>query len=100
MKRAKGPTSILSNHSSVLDTSIHGDELENHRIQLESNLQNTEMSLRLSSGSDSEDDYHHPHRGENSSVEYRTDERPSAWLGVSNGAPYRGKAYCSRVFKA
>lgn len=46
-----------------LDLSIHGDELERHRIELEQNLQNTEISLRLSTPS--EDEYEEP-----SSVEY------------------------------
>lgn len=39
---------------SVLDISIRGDELEHHRIQLENNLQHTDLSLRLSSASDNE----------------------------------------------
>ena len=61
----------------AFDISIHGDELEHHRIQLEHNLQHTELSFRLSSTSDDEQ---HPqskvrhHRRKNnpneSSVEY------------------------------
>ncbi|KIM35865.1 hypothetical protein M413DRAFT_32104 [Hebeloma cylindrosporum] len=53
------------------DISIHGDELENHRIQLEKNLQNTDLSFRLSSTSDDDDGFTHrrPNHRE-SSVEY------------------------------
>ncbi|KAG6812112.1 hypothetical protein H0H92_004341 [Tricholoma furcatifolium] len=46
-----------------LDLSIQGDELERHRIELETNLQNTDISLRLSAPS--EDEY-----GDVPSVEY------------------------------
>ena len=48
----------MKRHStgSAFDISIRGDELEAHRIQLEHNLQNTELSFRLSSTSD-DDDY-------------------------------------------
>lgn len=40
----------MKRHStgSAFDISIHGDDLENHRIQLERNLQNTDISFRLS----------------------------------------------------
>ena len=38
----------------AFDISIHGDELEYNRIQLEHNLQHTELSFRLSSTSDDE----------------------------------------------
>ncbi|KAG6872828.1 hypothetical protein C0995_006128 [Termitomyces sp. Mi166 len=56
-----------------LDFSIHGDELERHRIELEQNLQNTEISLRLSTPS--EDEYEEP-----SSVEYpRHNSGPGAF---------------------
>lgn len=49
---------------SVLDVSIRGDELENHRIRLENNLQHTNLSLRLSSISDDEE------YDNNQSIEY------------------------------
>ncbi|KAF8802092.1 hypothetical protein BYT27DRAFT_7197143 [Phlegmacium glaucopus] len=60
----------------AFDISIRGDELEYNRIQLERNLQHTELSFRLSSTSD--DEQHYPkikhHRRKNnpneSSVEY------------------------------
>ncbi|KAG5640635.1 hypothetical protein DXG03_007705, partial [Asterophora parasitica] len=45
----------MSRHIRGLDISIRGDELEQHRIQLENNLQYTEPSYRLSSVSDEED---------------------------------------------
>ncbi|KAF8158574.1 hypothetical protein B0H34DRAFT_464811 [Crassisporium funariophilum] len=64
----------------AFDISIHGDQLEHNRIQLEHNLQHTELSFRLSSTSDDEnnDDRrpypHHAHdksrRMDHSSVEY------------------------------
>jgi hypothetical protein len=54
MRRQAVPRSAASNHSSVLDVSIQGDELESHRVALENHLHNTELSLRLSSTSDSE----------------------------------------------
>jgi len=68
----------MKRHStgSAFDFSIHGDELENHRIQLEHNLQNTELSFRLSSASDDDNDgYTHrrpkrAHHHHESSVEY------------------------------
>jgi len=45
---------------------IHGDELERNRIQLEQNLQNTEISFHIS-----DDEQRHPSRRQhNSSVEY------------------------------
>ncbi|KAG5353911.1 hypothetical protein C0989_000154 [Termitomyces sp. Mn162] len=57
-----------------LDLSIRGDELERHRIELEQNLQNTDISLRLSAAS--EDEYEEP-----SSVEYpRHNSGPGAFL--------------------
>jgi hypothetical protein len=72
--------SILGGHSSsaipftmkrqstgpAFDLSIPGDELEAHRIRLEHNLQNTELSFHLSS-----DDGHYPrHHRQDSSLEY------------------------------
>lgn len=51
----------------VLDISIRGDELEQHRIQLEHNLQHTDLSFRLSSATDEgENDYNQT----NNSIEY------------------------------
>ncbi|KAG6853291.1 hypothetical protein C0991_005463 [Blastosporella zonata] len=56
-----------------LDLSIRGDELEKHRIELEQNLQNTDISLRLSTPS--EDEYE-----DHSSVEYaRHNSGPEAF---------------------
>lgn len=59
----------------AFELSIQGDELENDRIMLEHNLQNTELSFRLSSTSDEED--RHPanttyrrHQRQDSSIEY------------------------------
>ena len=61
----------------AFDISIHGDELEHNRIQLEHNLQHTELSFRLSSTSDDEQQHQSKvrhHRRKNnpneSSVEY------------------------------
>lgn len=69
----------MKRHSrgTVLDISIRGDELENNRIQLEHNLQKSDLSFRLSSTSDEEndDEYNNNHRRQHSrrnhsSVEY------------------------------
>ena len=49
--------------SSRREFSIPGDELEQHRIQLEHNLQNTDLSLHLSSVPDDD-------AGDNESLEY------------------------------
>ena len=62
----------------AFDISIRGDELEYNRIQLEHNLQHTELSFRLSSTSDDEQHHskirHHRRKNKNkpndSSVEY------------------------------
>ncbi|KAH7925868.1 hypothetical protein BV22DRAFT_1088163 [Leucogyrophana mollusca] len=53
----------MARRSSNYEFSIPGDELEHHRIQLENNLQHTDISLHLSSAPD-EPDY------DNESVEY------------------------------
>lgn len=42
--------------TSALELSIRGDELENHRIQLEQNLQQTDLSLHLSSAAPTDDE--------------------------------------------
>lgn len=52
-----------SSSSSRHDFSIPGDELERHRIQLEHDLQNTDLSLHLSSVQDDD-------AGDNESLEY------------------------------
>ncbi|PPQ93085.1 hypothetical protein CVT25_003117 [Psilocybe cyanescens] len=87
----------------VFDISIRGDELENNRIQLEHNLQNTELSFRLSSTSDDEHEHelksqrrsrkHQPrnNHNNNSSVEYPrhisepslADDYPPFWANRS-----------------
>ncbi|KAF9005405.1 hypothetical protein BDQ17DRAFT_1303766 [Cyathus striatus] len=59
------------------ELSIPGDELEEDRQALESNLQQTDLSLRLSSASDDDLAYHHQHHYD--SVEYpRHYSNPSA----------------------
>lgn len=56
--------------SSRREFSIPGDELEQHRIQLEHNLQNTDLSLHLSSVPDDD-------AGDNESLEFpRHDSAP------------------------
>ena len=73
------PLTHMRGHERVpaFDISIRGDELEYNRIQLEHNLQHTELSFRLSSTSDDEQQQskvRHHHRRKNnpneSSVEY------------------------------
>lgn len=60
----------MKRHSkgSVLDFSIRGDELESHRLRLENNLQHTaaDLSFKLSSVSDDEEEYHN----QSQSIEY------------------------------
>jgi len=66
---------------SVLDISIRGDEQEQHRIQLEHNLQHTDLSLRLSSASDDEGDEDHHNRN------YARQNASSVEYGRHNSAP-------------
>ncbi|KAI6101976.1 hypothetical protein EV401DRAFT_2025538 [Pisolithus croceorrhizus] len=62
----------MSRKSSHFDFSIPGDELEHRRIQLENNLQNTDLSFHLSSG-------------DNESVEYpRHYSAPSPFPGFTS----------------
>jgi len=73
----------MKGRSKGISFEIEGDELEQHRMQLERNLQNTELSFHISSASDDEHNNHdlpsrrrrqpHPHhsfRQNDSSVEY------------------------------
>ncbi|KAI0917466.1 hypothetical protein AcW1_007340 [Taiwanofungus camphoratus] len=65
----------MSRRSAILDFSIRGDELEQNRIQLEHNLQHTDLSLHLSSIPD--DDY--------SDVEYpRHNSAPSPFSAFAS----------------
>ena len=52
----------------AFDISIHGDELEYNRIQLEHNLQHKELSFRLSSTSDDEQQKQQQHQHHHSKV--------------------------------
>lgn len=47
----------MSARSGSIEFSIRGDELEQNRIQLEQNLQHTDISLHLSSPNDSDVEY-------------------------------------------
>ncbi|KAH7885112.1 hypothetical protein F5I97DRAFT_1882568 [Phlebopus sp. FC_14] len=68
----------MARKSSHLSLSIPGDELENHRIQLEHDLQNTDLSLHLSSLPDERED-------ENESIEYpRHNSAPSPFPGFAS----------------
>ncbi|KAI6042627.1 hypothetical protein EDC04DRAFT_2563903 [Pisolithus marmoratus] len=68
----------MSRKSSHFDFSIAGDELEQRRIQLEHNLQNTDLSLHLSSVPDEP-------AGDNESVEYpRHYSAPSPFPGFTS----------------
>ena len=68
----------MAKNPSQLDFSIPGDEIEHHRIQLEHNLQNTDLSFHLSSLPDEAD-------GDNESVEYpRHHSAPSPFLGFAS----------------
>ena len=50
----------MSRRSAHLDFSIRGDELEQQRVQLEHNLQHTDLSLHLSSTPDEHSDVEYP----------------------------------------
>ncbi|KAI0643104.1 hypothetical protein C8Q79DRAFT_1075347 [Trametes meyenii] len=50
----------MSRRSSALDLSIRHDELEQQRVQLEHNLQHTDLSLHLSSSPDDYSDVEYP----------------------------------------
>ncbi|KAI0350352.1 hypothetical protein OH77DRAFT_1489227 [Trametes cingulata] len=50
----------MSRRSSGFDFSIHHDELEQQRVQLEHNLQHTDLSLHLSSSPDDYSDVEYP----------------------------------------
>ncbi|KAL4070019.1 hypothetical protein V8B97DRAFT_1967591 [Scleroderma yunnanense] len=68
----------MAKKSAQLDFSIPGDELEYHRIQLEHNLQNTDLSFHLSSVPDEAD-------GDIESVEYpRHHSAPSPFPGFTS----------------
>ncbi|KAI6129686.1 hypothetical protein EDD16DRAFT_1823476 [Pisolithus croceorrhizus] len=68
----------MSRKSSHFDFSIPGDELEHRRIQLENNLQNTDLSFHLSSVPDEP-------TGDNESVEYpRHYSAPSPFPGFTS----------------
>ena len=68
----------MSKKSAQLDFTIPGDELEHHRIQLEHNLQNTDLSFHLSSVPDEAE-------GDNESVEYpRHHSSPSPFPGFAS----------------
>ncbi|KIK80929.1 hypothetical protein PAXRUDRAFT_833216 [Paxillus rubicundulus Ve08.2h10] len=63
--------------STHYEFSIPGDELEHHRIQLENNLQNTDLSLHLSSVPDTDD-------ADNESVEYPRHNSATEHLGLAS----------------
>ena len=53
-----------------IDVSIRGDELEQHRIQLENNLMHTDLSLHLSSTPDDYSDVEYPRHASTHSPQF------------------------------
>ncbi|KAG2365161.1 hypothetical protein BDR07DRAFT_1399588 [Suillus spraguei] len=63
--------------STTFEFSIPGDELEQHRIQLEQQIQNTDLSLHLSSSQGDEDSVEYPRHNSNHSLGFASFEQPS-----------------------
>ncbi|KAG2340139.1 hypothetical protein BDR05DRAFT_1061696 [Suillus weaverae] len=63
--------------STTFEFSIPGDELEQHRIQLEQQIQNTDLSLHLSSSQGDDDSVEYPRHNSNHSLGFASFEQPS-----------------------
>lgn len=63
--------------STTFEFSIPGDELEQYRIQLEQQIQNTDLSLHLSSSQGDEDSVEYPRHNSNHSLGFASFEQPS-----------------------
>lgn len=75
--------------AALVDLSIHGDELEQDRIELEHNLQNTDVSFRFSS------------QGEDDSVEYpRHNSGPSPFAEFGSFIQKSGDGFDSELHNA
>ncbi|KAG2115461.1 hypothetical protein DEU56DRAFT_841127 [Suillus clintonianus] len=63
--------------STTFEFSIPGDELEQYRIQLEQQIQNTDLSLHLSSSQGDDDSVEYPRHNSNHSLGFPSFEQPS-----------------------
>ncbi|KAG0704780.1 hypothetical protein DFH29DRAFT_331029 [Suillus ampliporus] len=63
--------------STTFEFSIAGDELENHRIRLEQQIQNTDLSLHLSSSQGDDESVEYPRHNSNHSLGFASFEQPS-----------------------
>ncbi|KAG1749342.1 hypothetical protein EDB19DRAFT_1904857 [Suillus lakei] len=63
--------------STTFEFSIPGDELEQYRIQLEQQIQNTDLSLHLSSSQGDDDSIEYPRHNSNHSLGFASFEQPS-----------------------
>lgn len=63
--------------STTFEFSIPGDELEQSRIQLEQQIQNTDLSLHLSSSQGDDDSVEYPRHNSNHSLGFASFEQPS-----------------------
>jgi len=63
--------------STTFEFSIPGDELEQHRIQLEQQIQNTDISLHLSSSQGDDESVEYPRHHSNHSLGFASFEQPS-----------------------
>ncbi|OJA21501.1 hypothetical protein AZE42_03288 [Rhizopogon vesiculosus] len=63
--------------STTFEFSIPGDELEQHRIQLEQQIQNTDLSLHLSSSQGDDESVEYPRHHSNHSLGFASFEQPS-----------------------
>ncbi|KAG2034860.1 hypothetical protein BDR03DRAFT_963866 [Suillus americanus] len=63
--------------STTFEFSIPGDELEQYRIQLEQQIQNTDLSLHLSSSQGDDDSVEYPRHNSNHSLGFASFEQPS-----------------------
>jgi hypothetical protein len=63
--------------STTFQFSIPGDELEQHRIQLEQQIQNTDLSLHLSSSQGDDESVEYPRHHSNHSLGFASFEQPS-----------------------
>ncbi|KAG2065035.1 hypothetical protein BDR04DRAFT_1145580 [Suillus decipiens] len=66
--------------STTFEFSIPGDELEQHRIQLEQQIQNTDLSLHLSSSQGDDDSVEYPRHNSNHSLGFASFEQPSQYF--------------------
>ncbi|KAJ7069924.1 hypothetical protein C8F01DRAFT_537008 [Mycena amicta] len=90
----------MKRHSTTLDTSIRNDRLEQDRIQLEHNLQHTDLSLHLSSNDTSvEYPRHAPPPFHNDFIDFDRHEE-SPWSYEDGVSPYGGETVSTAAHHA